>query len=635
MSVKQSITRSTPGKNRAWLAAFVLIALTIFITGNAFSAVTLSWNAPNSNTDGTPLTDLSGYEIYYGTSSGNYAHSVNVGNVRSYTFANLSAGTYYFVATAYNTSGVESAYSNEVIKTVASQYTLSIARSGTGSGTVSSSPAGINCGTSCSGLYNPGAVVTLTGAPAANSVFAGWSGGGCSGTGTCSFTVNANTTVTAMFTQQSQTYTITASAGTGGSISPIGAKTMSSGGSQTYTITPAAGYSIAGVTVDGTSVGAVASYPFSNVTADHTIAATFKTANATTYTITASAGTGGSISPAGTKTISSGGSQTYTITPATGYSVVRVTVDGLLAGTTIRTYNFKNVTANHTITATFTANTSSYTITASSGTGGNISPAGPILVIFGGSQAYTITPSSGYSIAGVTVDGVSVGAVSTYTFSNVKTNHTITATFKTSSGSTTTTTKTITLAPTSDTFINVDTINYSTSPENTTYTWPAQKVANAILMKFDLSAIPAGATIQSAALNLYMFDSDTNTAYPSYRLSLNRIINHNPDLSRATGYTYDGTHSWTSNTKAYNNIPLAQADISGSYNTLAVNQTAGFKSWDATQLISYWLTNPSANYGLMINSDPAAPADTFRNFASSQNATASWRPYLKVTYITK
>lgn len=76
---------------------------------------------------------------------------------------------------------------------------LQVTKSGTGTGTVTSSPSGINCGSSCSKSFSQGTVLTLTATPSAGSVFAGWSGGGCSGTGTCTLTVNSNTTVTATF----------------------------------------------------------------------------------------------------------------------------------------------------------------------------------------------------------------------------------------------------------------------------------------------------------------------------------------------------------------------------------------------------------------------------------------------------
>ncbi len=74
-------------------------------------------------------------------------------------------------------------------------------------------------------------------------------------------------------------------------------------------------------------------------------------------------------------------------------------------------------------------NINTYTITASAGTGGSISPAGVTTKNYGTSQAYTISPSSGYYILDVLVNGSSVGAVSSYTFNNITTNHTISATF--------------------------------------------------------------------------------------------------------------------------------------------------------------------------------------------------------------
>jgi len=74
------------------------------------------------------------------------------------------------------------------------------------------------------------------------------------------------------------TYTITASAGTGGSISPSGSASVSSGSSKIYTITANSGYKIADVKVDGSSIGAVSTYTYSNVTSAHTINATFASA---------------------------------------------------------------------------------------------------------------------------------------------------------------------------------------------------------------------------------------------------------------------------------------------------------------------------------------------------------------------
>ncbi len=222
---------------------------------------------------------------------------------------------------------------------------------------------------------------------------------------------------------------IFASAGAGGSISPSGYVYVSNGSSKTFTITPATGYQVADVWVDGGSVGAVNSYIFSNVTANHTITACFAAGNPGCYTITASAETGGSISPSGAVSVAAGGSKTFTITPANGYQVYCVRVDGDCVGA-VSSYTFSNVTANHTIVASFSAiNPCYYTIAASAGPGGSISPSGAVSVSPGGSQAFNITATSGYQVADVRVDGSSVGAVNSYTFNNVSANHTIEASF--------------------------------------------------------------------------------------------------------------------------------------------------------------------------------------------------------------
>ncbi len=78
----------------------------------------LIWDAPTTNEDGSTLTDLAGYRVHYGTTSGNYPDHIDVGNVTTYSILSLPAGTYYFVVTASNTSGVESVNSNQVIKVV-------------------------------------------------------------------------------------------------------------------------------------------------------------------------------------------------------------------------------------------------------------------------------------------------------------------------------------------------------------------------------------------------------------------------------------------------------------------------------------------------------------------------------------
>jgi hypothetical protein len=221
------------------------------------------------------------------------------------------------------------------------------------------------------------------------------------------------------------TYTITASAGSNGTISPSGSVSASSGSTQKFTVTPSSGYT---ASVGGTCGGTLSgnTYTTNPITANCTVTASFATSS---YTITASAGTGGTISPSGTVTVSSRANQTFTVTPNSGYSVSSVVVDGKSVGA-VTIYSFSSVAANHTISATFSQNAATtYTITASAGTGGTISPSGTMTVSHGASKTFSITPSTGYNVASVLVDGASFGAVTSYTLSNITANHTISASF--------------------------------------------------------------------------------------------------------------------------------------------------------------------------------------------------------------
>ncbi|MEM7815822.1 MAG: sugar-binding protein, partial [Candidatus Aenigmatarchaeota archaeon] len=112
----------------AFLFAFGFLSSTA-LAGKA----QLSWEPPTTNADGTPLTDLAGYKVYYGTSkrvstcpneTHGYSNVVNVGNVTTYKINNLPDGfTYYFSVTAYDTSGNEGCFSEEVNKTIPIYFT--------------------------------------------------------------------------------------------------------------------------------------------------------------------------------------------------------------------------------------------------------------------------------------------------------------------------------------------------------------------------------------------------------------------------------------------------------------------------------------------------------------------------------
>jgi hypothetical protein len=101
---------------------------------------------------------------------------------------------------------------------------LTVAKAGNGSGTISSAPGGLACGSTCGYTYEIGSSVTLTAAPAAGSTFTGWSGAGCSGTGTCTVSMEAAKSVTASFALQSFALTVTKAGSGAGTVtsSPAG-----------------------------------------------------------------------------------------------------------------------------------------------------------------------------------------------------------------------------------------------------------------------------------------------------------------------------------------------------------------------------------------------------------------------------
>jgi uncharacterized repeat protein (TIGR02543 family) len=153
---------------------------------------------------------------------------------------------------------------------------------------------------------------------------------------------------------------------------------------------------------------------------------------AVTYQLTTTAVTGGTITaPASSPTtVNHGEATTITAVANTGYTFSGWSVptgSATIANTAAASTTATLTAGNATVQANFTINT--YTITASAGANGSIAPVGATSVNHGGSQTYTITPDANYQVADVLVDGVSVGAVTTYTFSNVTTTHTIAASF--------------------------------------------------------------------------------------------------------------------------------------------------------------------------------------------------------------
>ena len=222
---------------------------------------------------------------------------------------------------------------------------------------------------------------------------------------------------------ETATYSISATAGQHGSISPGSTITVAEGSDQSFTISPDAGYHVEDVVVDGASMGSISLYTFSYVVANHTINASFAV---DTHNIASAAGANGSISPSGTATVDHGSSQSYAIVPNAGYHVADVLVDGVSIGS-ISSYTFNQIAENHSITATFSID--SHTISASAGNNGSITPAGSVTVDHGSSQGFSIVPNDGFHVEDVLVDGISMGALGAYTFTGVSVDHAINASF--------------------------------------------------------------------------------------------------------------------------------------------------------------------------------------------------------------
>jgi PKD repeat protein len=146
-----------------------------------------------------------------------------------------------------------------------------------------------------------------------------------------------------------KSYTITASAGKGGNIIPSGKIRVEKDNDQSFTIVADEGYLIEDVKVDGKSQGPISSYTFVRVRANHKIEATFATR---TFTITASAGSGGAIDPSGEVSRKTGENQSFAITPIDGFEIRDVLVDGASQGP-LEKYTFSNILADHTIEAFF------------------------------------------------------------------------------------------------------------------------------------------------------------------------------------------------------------------------------------------------------------------------------------------
>ncbi|GAF95838.1 unnamed protein product, partial [marine sediment metagenome] len=293
-------------------------------------------------------------------------------------------------------------------------------------------------------LYDHGTVVSLTALPDSGYHFTDWGGDLSGSTNPENLTMDSDKSVTANFSID--TYTITATAGVGGTITPSGAVSVDSGADQAFTIAADSGYHILAVLVDGVSQGTIGSYTFTNVVANHTIEASFEEDLAAVIASVADAsGFPGqtaipvtiSVSDIGTREIygidltltyddsliqatgvnlgsltsgwglfsntATSGQVTIalygtTALPAGGGNLAEVSFDvlatagaGSVGALVLTQADFEEVPADGVSNGSFTISSApTYTITATAGVGGTITPSGAVTVLETADQAFTI-----------------------------------------------------------------------------------------------------------------------------------------------------------------------------------------------------------------------------------------------------
>ncbi|WP_318556464.1 Ig-like domain-containing protein [Geobacter anodireducens] len=579
----------------AWLLSFTMVA------ASQARDVTLQWDA---NTE----TTVAGYKVYYNADSAGppFSGTGTVGKVTSTTLTGLDPSkTYYFAVTAYDATGTESTYSNIVSAAEATAPTVSITSPASGatiSGTTSVAiSATDNVGVTSVELYVDGVLKgTDTSSPYSVSLnttqlFAG------------THTLQAKAYDAAGNVGQSTAFSVTVvndtTAPTASITSPAGSSTVSGTVTVNVSAADAMGVSKVELYVNGSLYATYGSAPYSITWNTSSYANGTYTLQAKAYDAAGNVGQSSSVtvtvsntvadttvptvavsSPANGATVAGTVSMAATASDNVGVSKVEFYVNNVLKGSdTTSPYAYSWDTTS--------AANGSYTLTAKAyDAAGNVGQSSSVTV----SVNNVTTPPAGSNTA---IFGNAFGA----NFPNTV----------------------------EDTFLNINNDVNATGVSLSTYTWPAATPANAVVMKWDVSALPANAQIQSATLYLYLTEGGGDDAY---EIPVSAIINKNPVVASSTGNTYDGTNAWTASSVAYGGVPLAQSDIDTPVDAPLVDKTVGYKAWNITNLVKTWLATPAANRGVLLNSSNKATADSYRLFASSDAADTNLRPKLVVTY---
>ncbi len=240
----------------------------------------------------------------------------------------------------------------------------------------------------------------------------------------CSNPVGVTLSQTATLRVDTTAFPLTVNLAAGAAGSPTAGASYAAGSVVGYAYSAQPGYTGLQVLLDGAAVPASGTFA---MTGARTLSVS-ATPLPSQRTVSFTAGPGGSVSGSLLQSVPDGGATTpVTAVPASGYTFVNWTGAGFATGTA-NPLVVSGVLQDLAIAANF-APAASFTITATAGVWGDISPRGAVTVAAGGSATFTITADAYYVISDVKVDGVSVGAVGSYTFNNVQASHTISATF--------------------------------------------------------------------------------------------------------------------------------------------------------------------------------------------------------------
>ena len=392
-------------ENNTWYWANTLIIRNCLTTYTIYSSYIgggyiypLGFTSVNNNSNQTyTITPFSGFYL-----DSLLVNGVKVNNSNSYTFNSISK--------------------NNIIKAIfkpLSIYSVSLSSNPANSGT-----------TSGSGNYNAGSSVSVTATPNSGYVFTNWTENGTavSSNASYTFTINANRTLVANFTQQTpSTYSVSLSSNPANSGTTSGAGNYNAGSSVSVTATPNSGYVFTNWTENGTVVSSNASYTFT-INANRTLVANFTQQTPSTYSVSLSSNPANSGTTSGSGNYNAGSSVSLTATPNSGYVFTNWTENGNAVSSNA-SYTF-TINANRTLVANFTQQTpSTYSVSLSSNPANSGTTSGAGNYNAGSSVSVTATPNSGYVFTSWTENGTAVSSNASYTFT-INANRTLVATFR-------------------------------------------------------------------------------------------------------------------------------------------------------------------------------------------------------------